>query len=297
MRALAAAPREERKLLGILLVLGGVTCLTLVDSAAKWLVQTMPPMEVVFVRYLGHLLIVLLLALPLHGLSLLRSAALGQEIWRGLALLAATLCNFTAVKYLPLATTAAIAFTAPLWIAALSGPLLGERVGPRRWIAVAVGFLGVLVVVRPGFVGFEWATLLALGTALGAALYMISTRRLAGVDATATQQFYAALIATVAIAPLAVAEWQWPDGWIDWTSFLLIGFWGWLAHQMITIAHRYADASLLAPYSYLQLIPMTLAGYLFFHDRPDIWVFIGAGIVVASGLYVWYRERQLAEPR
>jgi drug/metabolite transporter (DMT)-like permease len=294
LRVLTAAPREERKLLGILLILAGVVCLTLVDSAAKWLVQSMPPMEVVFVRYLGHLAIVLLITLPVHGLSLFRTNAPRQEIWRGLTLLGATLFNFTAVKYLPLATTATIAFTAPLWIAALSGPLLGEKVGLRRWAAVGVGFLGVLVVVQPGLAGFHWATLLALGTALCAALYMISTRQLAGVDATATQQLYAAGIAALVIAPLALLDWHWPATSLDWFAFVMIGFWGWLGHQVITIAHRYADASLLAPYFYLELIPMTLAGYLIFHDRPDIWVFVGAGIVVASGLYVWYRERQLA---
>ena len=290
LRTLAAAPREERKLLAILLFLAGMVCFTLIDSCAKWLVQTLPPMEVVFIRYLGHLALVLVFYLPFYGLSLMRSQAIWREIWRGLMLLGGTYLNFTAVKYLPLATTAALAFTAPLWITALSIPLLGERVGARRWAAVVVGFLGVLVVVRPGFEGFHWATLVALGTALCASLYFIETRKLAGVDSAGTQQFYAALIATVLIAPLALADWHWPVGAFDWFIFVIIGFWGWLGHQLITIAYRYAQASLLAPFTYAQLIPMTLAGYLFFHDRPDVWVFLGAGIVVTCGLYVWYRE-------
>jgi drug/metabolite transporter (DMT)-like permease len=295
MRVLAAAPREERKLLGIILLMGAVTCFTMIDSCAKWLVQSLPPMEVVFVRYAGHLLLVLLFYLPLYGGSLFRTAAPKREFWRASMLLGSTVLNFTAVQFLPLATTASIAFTIPLWVTALSIPLLGEKVGPRRWAAIVIGFVGVLVVVRPGLTGFHWATLLSLGTALCASLYMIETRKLAGVDATATLQFYAALLATVIIAPFALMVWVWPEGWVNWTVFCMIGFWGWLGHQLLTIAYRYAGASLLAPFGYLQLLPMTLAGYLFFNDRPDQWVFIGAGIVVSSGLYVWYREQQLSK--
>lgn len=293
MRVLTIAPREEKRFLGMLLLVAAVTCFTGIDSSAKWLVQTLPPIEVAFVRYLGHFVIVVVLFLPVYGSNLWKSKAPKREFWRAAMLLCSTLLNFTAVQYLPLATTASIAFTLPLWVCALSIPLLGEKVGLRRWVAIIVGFGGVLIVVRPGFESFHWAAFLSLGTALCAGLYMIETRRLAGIDATATQQFYASMLATAMIAPFALLQWEWPQTNLDWALFVSIGFWGWLGHQLLTIAYRLAPASTIAPLTYLQLIPMTLAGYLFFNDRPDIWVFIGASVVVSSGIYVWYRERVL----
>lgn len=293
MKTLAVAPREERRLQGILLILAAISCFTMINSSAKWLVRSLPPMEVVCIRYLGHLLIVSISGFSLYGLSLVRTQALGKELWRASMLLGSTLFNFSAVKFLPLATTASISFTSPLWICGLSIPMLGERVGPRRWTAIIVGFLGVLVVVRPGLDGFQWATLLSISSALCLSLYVIETRRLAGVDATITQQFYGALLPTVLIAPFALLHWVWPSTPLDWALFISIGFWGWLGHLLLTMAYRLAPATTLAPFTYMQLLPMTLAGYLFFGDQPDLWVFVGGGIVVGSGLYVWYRERQL----
>lgn len=293
-RVVRVAPREERRVEGILLMVAALTCFTGIDSSAKWLVQSLPPLEVAFVRYLGHFVLVLAIYLPLYGASLWRTRALGREIWRGVFLLGSTVLNFIAVQFLPLATTSSIAFTSPLWLCALSGPLLGEKVGIRRWSAVIAGFLGVLVVIQPGTASFHWAVFLSLGMAVSVSLYAIMTRRLAGTDATETQQFYAALVAVVALAPVAFLEWRWPEGGVDWTLFLAIGFFGWLGHQLLTMAFRLAPATVLAPITYVQLVPMTLAGYLFFGDRPDVWVFVGAAIVVGSGLYVWARERQLA---
>lgn len=293
MKAPAVTPREERRLQGIVLILAAISCFTMIDSSAKWLVRSLPPLEVVFIRYLGHLLIVSAYGFSLYGLSLMKTQALGGEVWRAVVLLASTVLNFLAVQYLPLATTAAITFTSPLWVCALSIPLLGERVGPRRWAAIVVGFLGVLVVVRPGMAGFHWATLLSISAALSVSLYVIETRRLAGVDAIITQQFYGAVFATILICPFALFNWVWPSSPLEWAVFLSIGFWGWLGHLLLTMAYRLAPATTLAPFTYMQLIPMTIAGYVFFGDQPDLWVFIGGAIVVSSGLYVWYRERHL----
>ena len=295
MKSLPIAPREDRRFHGILLIIAAVTCFTMIDSSAKWLVKSLPPIEVVFARYLGHLLIVALIALPVYGLALLRTNALKQQLWRASMLLSSTVLNFIAVQFLPLAMTASILFTLPLWVCALSVPLLGEKVGIRRWAAIIVGFIGVLVVVRPGMAGFHWAALVSLASALCVAFYFIETRRLAGVDATATMQFYAALVATLLIAPFALWQWVWPATLLDGMVFATIGFWGWLGHQLLTMAYRLAPATTLAPFTYLQLIPMTLAGYVFFGDVPDRWVFIGGTIVVGSGMYVWFRERQLSK--
>ena len=177
----------------------------------------------------------------------------------------------------------------------LSILFLGERVGWRRWAAIAVGFCGVLIVMRPWGASFHWAMLLSMGTVICASTYQILTRRLAGVDTTQTQQFYAALVATVVIAPFAFLDWQWPREGAGWAAFVLIGVFGWVGHQLLTVAHRYAPASVLAPFVYLQLVFMTASSVWIFGSTPDEWVFIGAAVVIASGLYIWLRERQIGK--
>ena len=157
--------------------------------------------------------------------------------------------------------TAAIMFSGPLWVCLLSIPLLGERVGPRRWAAILVGFFGILVVTRPWTGPLHWAVALSLGAALCGALYSLMTRMLAGRDSTTTQQFYAGLIATLGIAPLALADWTWPSGAASWFAFFAIGVFGWGGHQLLIIAHRFAPASTLAPFS---LRPDRL------HDRLEL---------------------------
>jgi drug/metabolite transporter (DMT)-like permease len=285
---------EERRLHAIALMVLAVTGFTGIDTCAKWLVlDGLPTAQVVFVRYLGHLLIVVALALP-AGDAVFRSRNLGAVAVRGLALLASTVLNFAALGFLPLTMTAAIMFSMPLWVCLLSIPFLGERVGPRRWAAILVGFGGILVVTRPWSGTMHWAAMLSLGAALCGALYAILTRRLAGRDSTATQQFYAALVATVGTAPLALADWAWPTGAASWLAFVAIGGFGWAGHQLMIVAHRYAPASTLAPFTYTQIVAMTASSWLIFAQPPDAWVLVGGGIVVASGLYIWLRERTLS---
>lgn len=288
----------DRASLGIALMLLAFFCFTGIDSSARWLSREagLPPMQIVFVRYLGHLIIVSALFLPAYGADLWRTRNLPWELLRGLVLLGSTICNFTAVKYLPLSLTASIGFTAPLLVCALSAPLLGEKVGVRRWAAILVGLVGVLLVTRPWSVELHWAILIALCTAVCAALYGIATRKLAGVDTTHTQQFIAAVIATAGVAPFALSIWEWPSRAVDWLPFLCIGFFGWLGHQFLTIAHRYAPASTLAPFVYAQLLFLTTADFLIFSVAPDPWIFPGAAVVVGSGLYIWLREMKLSRP-
>ena len=214
----------------------------------------MPTAQVVFVRYAVHLLIVVALALP-SGDALHRTGNPGAIALRGLALLGSTILNFWALGFLPLTMTAAIMFSMPLWVCLLSIPLLGEqrrpaplggdprrlRRHPRRHPAL----------VRRRCTG---PRSLSLGAALCGALYAILTRRLAGRDSTATQQFYAALVATVGTAPVALADWDWPAGAASWVAFFAIGGFGWLSHQLMIVAHRYAPASTLAPFTYTQIV-------------------------------------------
>ncbi|MEM8790428.1 MAG: DMT family transporter [Pseudomonadota bacterium] len=288
-------PVEDRRLVAIALMIGAFFCFMGIDTCAKWLVtRGMPVTEAVFVRYLGHFLLVLAISGPALGMSLARSKAPAITIARAFALMISTAFNFAALQYLPLSLTMSIFFAAPLIVCALSIPVLGETVGWRRWAAIGVGFAGVLIVVRPGLGDVHWAAIFSIGAVTCASIYFVLTRKAAGRDTTEVQQFYAAGLATLCLAPFAAPVWQWPVG-IDWLAFVLIGLFGWLGHQLLIIGHRFAPASVLAPFVYLQLIFMVASGWIFFADIPDIWVMIGAAVVMASGLYIWLRERQLSE--
>jgi drug/metabolite transporter (DMT)-like permease len=294
--ASALKPLEDRRLFGIGLMLAGYFCYTVIDSFAKLLSASgLPTMEVVFVRYLGQFVLVLAIFLPREGRALVTTRSWKLEVARGLCLLGSTIFNFIAITFLPLTVTSAISFAMPLILCALSIPLLGETVGWRRWLAIAVGFIGVLVIVRPGTEAFQPAVILSLITAVFSALYNLLTRKLAGVDTTTTQQFFAAGVATLCIAPFSLGGWSWPQEFVGWFAFAGIGVAALIGHLLVTTAHRYAPASVLAPFGYLQIIFMTGSSWLVFNQPPDVWIFAGAPIVMASGLYIWLRERQLSK--
>ncbi|MDB5507290.1 MAG: hypothetical protein JWR75_1928 [Devosia sp.] len=289
------APIEERQTFGIGLLLSSHIFLTLLDGSAKWLaVSGMPTTEIVFMRYGVHVALILLLFLPREGRGLFRSNNLLLEILRGLCLLGSTLGNFVAMRYLPLPVTGALIFTMPLMVCALSGPLLGEQVGWRRWLAICIGFVGILIIVRPGTAAFHPAAIFSLCAALAGALYSILTRKLAGVDSVATQQFYAGATALLFVSPFAMNGWVWPDTGASWFAFFALGVGGMLGHQFQTTAHRYATPSTLAPFNYMQLFYLALLSWLLFQQPPEIWFYVGAPFIIGSGLYIWLREQQLA---
>jgi drug/metabolite transporter (DMT)-like permease len=290
-------PIEDRRLAGIGLAIAGYVSFTLIDTCAKYLTQQgLPSMEVVFIRYAAQLLLVSAIFLPQRGLALVATRSPRLEVLRGLALMGSTIFNFFALTFLPLTVTSAIMFTSPLILCALSIPLLGETVGWRRWLAICVGFVGVIVIVHPGTSAFHPAVILSiLGAACGA-LYSLLTRKLAGIDSTTTQQFYAGLVATLCVAPFALGGWQFPHSPDGWLAFGLIGIVALVGHQLLTAAHRFAPASVLAPFSYIQIIFMTASSWLIFHQPPEFWLYVGAPIVIASGLYLWLREVQLSKP-
>lgn len=297
VHGLAVAAKADRRGLAVLMMLVAFACFTALDSSAKWLVTTadMSPWSAVFARYAVHLVIVAAILLPEKGLGSLSSHAPGLETIRAGFLLTSTMCNFVAVQFLPLTLTATIFFTIPIFVTVLSIPLLGETVGWRRWAAIGVGFCGILIVTRPWSIGFHWAMLVSLGAALCASLYQILTRRLAGVDSSHTQQLYAGLVATIGVAPFALLNWTLPGSAFAWLPFLAMGVFGWLGHQMLTVAHRYAPASFLAPFVYVQLLYMTASSWIIFSQPPTIWILAGAPVVMAAGFYIWWRERQLTE--
>jgi drug/metabolite transporter (DMT)-like permease len=292
------APIEDRRLLGIGLVLLGFLCFTGIDTSAKWLtLNGVPTPEVVFVRYAVNFVLIVAIFLPRDGRILLRSGNPRLELLRGLVLLGSTVANFLALSHLPLTVTGSILFSMPLIVCAMSVPLLGEHVGWRRWGAIMLGFAGVLIIIRPGSEAFSIYTLFSLIAVICYATYNISNRMLAGIDTASTQQFYSGLIATVCIAPFAFGGWAWPQEVSSWIAFGAMGVFATVGHQLFATAHRFAPASTLAPFIYAQMIYLTASSWLIFNQPPDVWVFLGAPLVVGSGLYIWLRERTLAARR
>jgi len=277
----------------ILLILSTMAVFTVLDATAKYLNQSLPLVVTVFFRYTIALVIAFVLVLRRGGRDLLLTRHPVLQSLRGLFLLASTFLNFFAMSHLQLAQTAAISFTVPLWVCALSVPLLGEKVGLRRWLAVLVGFCGVLVIMRPGSMDFHWAMLVSLLASLCAACYNLVTRKVGGHDAAETSLFYVCFVGSIVSDPTAIMAWQAPQG-LQWLLLLLllIGTAGAGGHLMLIEAHRKATAATLAPFVYSQIIWMTLAGVILFGQWPDGWTVVGAGIVVASGIYVFDRERR-----
>ncbi|MDQ2088884.1 DMT family transporter [Marimonas arenosa] len=287
-------PREERTATGVLLMALAVVFFTCIDTSAKWLILAgLPPLQVVFTRYAGHLLYALVFYLPQEGVSALRSRSPKRQLLRSLFLMGSTILNFMALSYLPITVTTTIAFAGPIVVTLLAIPILGEQVGMRRIVAVCVGFSGVLVVTQPW--GAQWhpAMFFSLGALVVASLYFIMTRMLAGVESNATQQIWSSALATAALLPFVIRGWVWPEGPHQWAVFAAIGFFGLTGHVLATTAHRLADASILAPLIYTQIFLAALAGILVFATWPTIWTLGGGAIIIASGLYIWHRERQV----
>ncbi|HSF91160.1 MAG TPA: DMT family transporter [Paracoccaceae bacterium] len=291
-------PREERSAGGVLLMLLAVVFFTCIDTSAKWLsIAGFPVLQIVFARYAGHLVYALVLYVPQEGLDAFRSNAPVKQIFRSTFLFVGTILNFQALKFLPITVTTTIAFAGPIVVTLLAIPILGEKVGIRRIVAVGTGFFGVLVVVQPWGAVFHPAMFYSLGTLVLSSMYFIMTRMLAGIETIATQQVWSSGLATVALAPFALPLWVWPDTTMQWVILAAIGSFGALGHICATIAHRWADASLLAPMIYSQIFLAALAGILVFATYPTVWTLAGGTIIIGSGLYIWQRERQKAKAK
>jgi drug/metabolite transporter (DMT)-like permease len=286
------ADSARNRLTGIGLISLTYVMFALLDGSAKWLVQSVPVIVVVWLRFVTQTLLASALLLPLRGRALVRTGHLRWHVVRGLMFCAMTGGNFWALQYLQLTVTASIFFTVPILIALMSAPLLGERMDARRWAAILVGFAGVLVIVRPGSAAFHPAMLLSMGNAVLYAGFNLMTRKLAAYDPPETIQFLPALVASVVLAPIALAAWRSPPGAVEWLVLCMMGVFGGTGHYLLALAHRYAPASTLAPFLYQQILYMALFGYLVFGSVPDAAVWLGAAIVIGSGLYLFARERR-----
>lgn len=293
---MSVEPREDRTAFGVALMALAVVFFTCIDTSAKWLVTAgVAALQVVFVRYAVHFLLAVVVFLPSEGMGALRSTRPGAQALRSACLFGSTILNFTALQFLPITVTTTIMFAGPIVTTLLAIPLLGEEVGIRRIVAVSVGFVGVLVVMQPWSVAFHPAMFLSIGALIVASLYFLMTRMLAGVESNATSQLWGAGLATLALAPVALPLWRWPETPADWTAMALIGVFGAAGHIAATTAHRMADASLLAPVIYIQILLAAVAGIVVFDTWPTVWTLGGGAIIIASGIYIWRRERAKAK--
>jgi drug/metabolite transporter (DMT)-like permease len=289
------APREDKVGLGVAMMALAILLFTGIDTSAKWLILAgLPALQVVFVRYLVHFLLSLGLFLPSEGMNALRSNSPWKELLRALFLFISTICNFTSLKYLPITITTTIMFAVPVVVTLLAIPVLGEKVGIRRVLAVCTGFIGVLVVMQPWGTGFHPAMFLNIVALILAAMYFVMTRLLAGIERNSTMQIWSSGVAAVCLAPVAIPMWVWPALPIDYFVLGIIGLFGGFGHICATYAHRLADASILSPVIYIQLFLAAAASYLVFGTLPTLWTLVGGLIIIASGIYIWQRERAKA---
>lgn len=275
----------------ILAIIISVMCFSVLNAMSKTLGQFFPVIEVIWARYAFAFILMLLLFLPRAGWALFRWHNVPSQIVRGLLLFFSSFLYFNGIVYLPLATAASISLTSPLIVTALSARFLNEPVGPRRWAAVAVGFAGALIVVRPGQTHFDWHALLIVGSTLCSALYQLFSRRYGQTERPDASATMATIVGTVVAAPFLPFEWVAPSAWWHWAMMAGMGVMAGVGHYFVTIAYSQAPAAIVAPFNYLQLIGAALLGYLLFGDLPDFWSWVGAAVIVSSGLYIGHRER------
>ncbi|MFL9827642.1 DMT family transporter [Rhodoplanes sp. SY1] len=287
----AAAYAQRMRLLGILLMCGAVACFACLDATAKYLGRHVDVLAVVWARYASAFVLALLVFNPITRPGLLRTQRPVLQIGRSALLLGTTILNFAALRFLQLDQALAILFSTPLMVAALAGPMLGEKIGPRRWAAIVVGLVGVLIVLQPGFGAVHPAAILSMLSAVCASFYAITTRVLSRFDSDATTLFYSNLVGVLALAPVMPFVWTTPSDPL--LIVLMIGFGGFgsLGHFLLIVAHRHTPASILSPFSYSQILWTTILGFVVFGDVPNRWTIAGVTIVIASGLYLLHRER------
>jgi drug/metabolite transporter (DMT)-like permease len=278
----------------ILLILGAGITFSCLDNGAKYLVtQGMSAPFVSWMRFAVHVVLVLILFRAWSNPAMFSVRNMPLQLLRGMFLFGSTIFNFFALRTLQLAETVSIFFFAPMVITALAGPLLGEWAGWRRWLAVGLGLIGVLVITRPGLGTFSLGHVYALAAMGSYAAYVIMTRLLGATETAESLIFYSALAPVVVMLPVVPFQAEMPGNAVMLIVLLSLGVFGALGHWMVIHAYRIATTSALAPYPYLQMVWMMGLGYLVFGDLPDGWTLVGAGIIVASGLYIVHREHRL----
>lgn len=289
----AKSQPQQGVLLGILLVIVSGSLLAIMDAVSKYLTGSFQPVQVVWSRYFFHAIIVISYLLLTHSRAVFKSNRLGLQMRRSAALFGATAAMYTSLKYLPLADAASVQFFAPVLVTVFSGLFLAEKIGFRRYGAVLMAFIGVLIVVQPG-ADFKLPMLLPLITAFLLAIFLIQTRALRGVDDDYTTLFYSTLFGVVVLIVIVPFFWVQPT----FTQFLIMcvqGSLGAIGHLLLIKGFKYAPASLLSPFLYSQLLMSVILSVSYFGDPLTVGIFAGATLIVGSGVYIWHREVYLAE--
>jgi drug/metabolite transporter (DMT)-like permease len=295
-RPRAAGHAAHRPGLAIAMMLAAMLAFAAMDGVSKILGQIHAIPQILWVRYI---LFTIFVAILLRRRGLARSMASGQpwlQLARALLIVVENGIFVLAFLYMPLADVHAIAAASPLIVVALSVPMLGERVGPRRWLAVLAGFAGVLLIVRPGFVKLEWPVLIPIAGALMWGLYQVLVRMCARTDSGETTWAWSAIVGLAATTLVGPFVWTWPDAY-GWSLLVAVAVLGSLAHYALIKALEFWEAGALQPFSYTLLVWAAVIGYLLFGHIPDAWTFAGAFVIILSGLYAWHRERMAGQAR
>jgi drug/metabolite transporter (DMT)-like permease len=292
-RPLLASSRssvQNAPLKGIALIVGSTVFFSVSDVLTKLLTETLPAVEVAWLRYVAFVLLVLPAVLLNGGGSLLRSHRPGLQALRGLGTVGSAVLFTASLPYLPVADATAIYFISPILITALSIPFLGEAVGWRRWTAALIALIGVVIVIRPGTSAFDSAALLPLLGATSWAGAAVVTRLISGRDHPVTTLFYSALSGLLVLTAMLPFAWVTP-GWREIGLGFAVGLFSTIGHALVVLGFRCANASTVAPFSYAQLVFAGFLGFAVFGTRPDSWTILGALVIAVSGLYTAYRER------
>ena len=288
----------QNTLLGILFICLAGLLFPMMNGAAKTLGAEYSSLQVSWARAFGHVVFMLAAFLPRHGLGLLRTRRPGLQLARSTTLFCSNLCFFFAVTFIPIAKAAAISMTAPLIVALLAWPMLGERTTLSRVAALGVGFAGVLIVIRPGTTVFHWASLFVLASATCYGLYQILTRTIAAADPPETSTIYSSVVGAFGILLALPFVWETPRSLFDAALFCSLGVLGALGHYCVARALGYAPASVVSPFQYFQLLGSVAVGWLVFGDLPDALTWAGAAVIVLSGLFIgWSQTRPGNGPR
>ena len=285
-----APARADRPFKGIALILASTVFLGCSDVTAKYLSASLPPIEITWIRFLTFALIMVPAMIPGSPLFALRTRRRRLHLMRGATLLGSSLFFISGLAFLPIAEASATGFVAPLFVTALAIVFLGEKVGLRRWIAAALGLVGVLIILRPGTSAFHVAAFFPLVSALCWACTLIMTRMMSGTERAITTMAYSSIAGLCIVSLIVPFVWVTPT-WQAVAFGVFIGVASTAGQWIVVLAFRYADASVLAPFSYTQLVWVSVLGFFVFGEIPDIWTVVGAGFIVASGLYTAHRER------
>jgi drug/metabolite transporter (DMT)-like permease len=287
---------DRRLLLGILFICLAGLLFPVMSGFAKILGAEYSSLQVSWARAFGHILFMLAAFLPRYGPGMLRTRRPGLQLARSATLFTSNLCFFYAVTFIPLAQAASISLTAPLIVAILAWPMLGERTTPGRVAALVVGFLGVLIVIRPGMAVFHWASVFVLASATSYGIYQILTRRIAGTDPPETSAIYSSAVGAFGMLLVIPFIWKTPATLFDLALFCGTGVLGALGHYCVARAMTYAPANIVSPFQYFQLLGSVAVGWLFFADLPDAATWLGAGIIVAAGLHIGWSQARAKPP-